>query len=60
MYLYVHNIDERNFSINYLLVLQNGDSKCRMIECCSRIKEGVLIKKLFSLPKMCCNIKGVV
>ena len=40
VFLDVLNIDENNFSIDYLLIWQNGDAKCHIIEC-SRIKEGV-------------------
>ena len=38
----VHNIHEIVFSINYVFNMTNGDSKCRILECRSRIKEGVL------------------
>ena len=41
------------------LVRQNEDSKCRIIECRSRIKEGVLNQKIWS-RKMCRNMEGVV
>ena len=41
----VHNIDEMDFSINYLFNVTNGDSKCLIVKCRSHIKEGVLNEK---------------
>ena len=41
------------------LIQQNGDFKCHIIECRSRIKEGVLNQRIRS-RKMCRNVEDVV
>jgi hypothetical protein len=46
------------------LIWQNGDSKFRIIECCSRIKEGVLKKKVWPCKNLSkyrgCRINKVI
>ena len=56
----VHNRDGRNFNINYLFDMTNEDSKCRIIKCLSRIKEGVLIVKKFGPILQKCVVKSRV